>query len=507
MDSMHKFDAQTRDIMINKGLANSHHPLNRRLAGLTLFSLVAIAHPTIAAAQIPSFTPTAPSGGATASQSFAPNSYILGPGDRLRLDVFRVEQFSGETEVLIDGTVNLVQAGSVRVEGLTIEQAANAISNQYSRLLRRPIVTLSLISPRPVEIAIAGEVERPGSYTVPIQNSQFPTLTQVLQAAGGIRLSANLGQVQVRRSGTGGSQQTINVDLRQLIQTGDPQFDLVLRDGDNIFIPAADTINLAETNQIAAASFYANFNQPISVAVVGEVFRPGPYTLTGGTARTGEAGATGTNQSGGDLSTVTQAIQQAGGIKPLADISRIEIRRPTRNGSVQRIEVNLQELLASGDVQQDLILQDGDTVSIPLATDLTPEEAVQTASASFAPVTIRVNVVGEVQSPGLIEVPPNTPLNQALLAAGGFNNRARRGEVELVRLNPNGTVSQTEIPVDFAEGISEEVNPTLRNNDVVIVRRSGIAATSDTLDTILRPIGSFLNILSAPFRLFNLFGD
>ncbi|MBE9178827.1 SLBB domain-containing protein [Oculatella sp. LEGE 06141] len=488
--------------MLYQGLAKFHRQLKQPIAGLTLLSLVAIASPPIAAAQTPiQITPTAPASG----QAQVPNSYILGAGDRIRIDVFRVEQFSGENEVLIDGTLNLPQIGAVQVEGLTLEQAANAISSRYSRLLRRPLVTVSLLAPRPLEIGIAGEVERPGSYAVPVQNAQFPTLTQVLQAAGGIRLSANLRQVQVRRMQGQGAEQVLTVNLWQLIQTGDPRYDLVLRDGDNIFIPTAETISLEETSQIAAASFFASFNQPINVAVVGEVFRPGPYTLTGGTPRTGEAGVPGSGQSGGNLSTVTQAIQRAGGIKPLADIRNIQIRRPTRTGTEQVININLQELIASGDLRQDIILQEGDTISVPLAADITPEEATQIASASFSPDTIRVNVVGEVDSPGIIEVPPNTPLNQALLAAGGFNTRARRGEVNLVRLNPNGTVSEREVPVDFAQGINEESNPILRNNDVLVVGRSGIAATSDTLDTVLRPLGSFFSILSLPFRIFGLF--
>ncbi|NJM85146.1 MAG: hypothetical protein HC839_02595, partial [Leptolyngbyaceae cyanobacterium RM2_2_21] len=123
----------------------------------------------------------------------------------------------------------------------------------------------------------------------------------------------------------------------------------------------------------------------------------------------------------------------------------------------------------------------------------------QLASASFSPDTVRVNIVGEVEQPGIIQVPPNTPLNQGLLAAGGFNNRASQGSVDLVRLNPNGTVERRSIDIDFAEGGATERNPTLRNNDVVIVSRSTAANIGDTLDTIARPISSALSLLTLPF--------
>jgi polysaccharide export outer membrane protein len=111
-----------------------------------------------------------------------------------------------------------------------------------------------------------------------------------------------------------------------------------------------------------------------------------------------------------------------------------------------------------------------------------------------------VDIVGEVDGPGTIELQPNTPLNQALLAAGGFDeNRANRNTVELIRLNPNGTVVTKNINIDFSAGINPEVNPILLQNDVVIVSRSGSTKTVDGIDKFLNPISrvfSILNILN-----------
>jgi polysaccharide export outer membrane protein len=87
-------------------------------------------------------------------------------------------------------------------------------------------------------------------------------------------------------------------------------------------------------------------------------------------------------------------------------------------------------------------------------------------------------------------------LNQAVLAAGGFDNRrARKRSVELVRLNPNGTVERRDITVDLAQGINDQSNPTLRNNDVVLVRRSTLANVTDTLGTILSPASAIFDLL------------
>ncbi len=114
-----------------------------------------------------------------------------------------------------------------------------------------------------------------------------------------------------------------------------------------------------------------------------------------------------------------------------------------------------------------------------------------------------MKVVGEVVKPGTIEVPPNTPLNQAILTAGDFDKRrADQSTVELIRLNPNGTVTKTSINVDFSQGINEKTNPILRNNDVVVVHRSNLASATDTLGAVLSPFTGLTGFFNGFFNLF-----
>jgi polysaccharide biosynthesis/export protein len=302
-------------------------------------------------------------------------NYTLGAGDRINIDIFNVPEYTGEKEVLVDGSISLPLLGNVPVRGLTLKQAGEAIALAYTPYLRNPIVTVNLVSPRPLRVAVSGEVYRPGSYDVILPNAaateaetHWPTVTQALQLAGGITPTANVRQVQVHR-----------------LQ--------------------------ANTNQV--------------------------------------------------------------------------------------IQLDLWALLETGDLRQDVTLRDGDTIVVSTATRVDPAEATQLATASFSPTTIRVNVVGEVITPGVVEVPPNTPLNQALLAAGGFDNRrASRGSVELIRLNPDGTVSQRTVSVDMANAANDETNPIMHNNDVVIVGRSGTASFSDALDGVFNTLGRILPIFS-----------
>lgn len=242
----------------------------------------------------------------------------------------------------------------------------------------------------------------------------------------------------------------------------------------------------------------------LRVGVVGEVRRPGSYVISP-TAQSnqilvGDAAIAGGNTAN-QWPTITQAIQSAGGITQQADLRKVEIRRPQPDGSLQVVNINLWDLLRSGQINQDITLRDRDTLVIPTASSLSSDEALLIGSSNFAPEKIRINVVGEVKAPGTVEVTPNTSLNQALLTAGGFDRRrARTSRVELIRLNPNGTATRRDVKVDLAAGINEETNPSLRDGDTIVVNRSGLTSFSDTLGTILSPITGFFGGLIGIFR-------
>lgn len=485
----------------------THSRFTLPVTSFALLTIVTTAYPLPSVGQELPFPGTVQ---APASSGAFNETYTLGAGDQIQIDIFDAPEYSGQNgryQVLVDGSLNLPLVGSVAVKGLTPRQAGELLSKKYYRFFKRPITTVTLLAPRPLNITLAGEVNRPGAYPITLTQQvqtgsiQFPTLTAALKLAGGTTRAADVRKIQIRRAQANGTDQIVTVDLWQFLQTGDRRQDVSLRDGDSILIPTATTTNLAEAAQLADASFAADRSEPINIAVVGEVYRPGSYTVTSST-KTGTAGEPGTaiqttgNQIREPFPTVTKAIQVAGGIKPLADIRRIQIRRVTRSGAEQTIDVNLLKLIKDGDLRQDTILQAGDTIVIPVATNLTAAEATEIASASFSPDTIQVNVVGEVKQPGTVRVPPNTPMNQALLAAGGFDNRrARKRSVDLIRLNPDGTVTKREVTVDLAQGISDRTNPTLRNNDIIVVRRSGLTSVTDGLGNVLSPFGSVFNFL------------
>ncbi|ELR99347.1 SLBB domain-containing protein [Gloeocapsa sp. PCC 73106] len=406
--------------------------------------------------------------------------YVLGAGDQIRLDIFQVTEYSGEYLVLVDGSITLPLVGRMQVSGLTLTQMSEQVSQAYADYLKRPLVTVSLISPRPLKMSISGEVASPGSYGVSFaEKQQFPSLTDLIKMAGGLTTLADLTNIEIRRQGET-KEQILTVNLWELVNEGNLSQDISLRDGDQVIIPSKTAVDPRESRQLANVNFGIQARESLDITIIGEVYRPGTYEVEPKTDE--ESGA-------GDPPSLTTAIAKAGGIKPLADIRQIEIHRSTYDGNQQTLTVDLWQLLQQGDINQDIILQEGDKIVIPTAQELDPEEAAALAEASFAPDTIEVKVVGEVKTPGAVKIPPNTPLNQAILAAGGFNQgRAKDSAVELIRLNPDGTVSKRSIDIDFDENLSEDSNPPLRQNDVIVVHTTGGARALDTMGVLLSPL-------------------
>lgn len=448
-------------------------------------------------------------------------AYTLGPGDRIALDIFGVPEFSKEYQVLVDGTLNLPIIRSVSIQGLTLQQAATVITNRYEPFINVPVVTVTLMVARPLNIGVAGEVTRPGSYKInPVREGtgggvKFPTLMEMLQLAKGVTSAGDMRTIQIRRPRRGGPEQVTTVNLQDFLDTGNLRQDVTIRDGDTIFVPTASSLNTQEVRQRASANFSADITKPIGVVIVGEVNRPGPYTVSASDLRSTnqqtELGFVGIDQQQGGgavvgLPTITRALKIAGGITTEADIRRVQIRRKIRGGTEQTILVNLWDLLQKGDATQDVLLQEGDSVIIPTASTVDLTEVSQVATSSFAPNAISINIVGEVIRPGALQVRPNTSLHQALLTAGSFNQlRAKKDKVELLRLNPNGTVSRRTIEVDFAQGLNPDNNPTLRNSDVILVARSGFTRVGDNIATFLQPITGVANGINAVSGVFTGF--
>ena len=313
------------------------------------------------------------------------DQYILGPGDGLQLRFLAMggeekDGLSGPLEVMPDGTASLPLLGSVRLNGLTLSQATLWLQSLYRRQLLRPELQLTLVRTRPLRIAVLGEVERPGIYT----------------------------------------------------------------------------LTTAEASNTSAK-----------------------VSITG-------------------MPTVVDAIQKAGGVTNLADLTQVGLRRlmPGEQVQYRRTNLDLLALIRDGDMVQNPLLFDGDTIRVGKAAEAVPE-AIELSSTTLSPTEITVNVIGEVTKPGPMPLPANTPLVQAVLAAGGPDSwRANTTRVQLIRINRNGSLTRRAFALSLDAAASNQANPPLRDRDTVIVSRSNYAKLADAIDAVGKPLTGLASILS-----------
>lgn len=238
--------------------------------------------------------------------------------------------------------------------------------------------------------------------------------------------------------------------------------------GSNQESPVAPLVQPESATPVPQASNPA----ALSVAVMGEVQRPGAYRLS----------------SAGDRQpTLLQAIQMAGGVTPTANIREIQVRRGEAN---QTVTLDLWQILQSGALSQDMLLQPGDTVMISRAADLTEKNDSPRPAATDR---IQVSVVGDVSKPGRLDLPSNTPASQAILASGGLSGQDRKAE--LIRLNANGTIARRAIAINAVQSGNEATNPVLHNEDVILVYRAAIPLASEATPSTL---ASLLGVLPTP---------
>lgn len=249
------------------------------------------------------------------------DSYRLTNGDLISLWVANVPEYSTQFQVLGDGTVNLPVIGHVPLWGLTLEEAANRIATRYEeeQILVEPVIAVVLSSMNPLRVSVVGEVTRPGSYVIPPMNGESPTLTRLLEQAGGITEKAHLDSVSVYRLTPDHRQAITTISLWELLVSGDLSQDIPLKDGDTVVLHEAEDVDFPRAQQIATASFSG---EVIKIHVMGEVNNPGLITVPSDT-------------------TLNEILILAGGFGPRANKRKLALFRLNSSGSISSRDVKI----------------------------------------------------------------------------------------------------------------------------------------------------------------------
>ena len=228
-------------------------------------------------------------------------------------------------------------------------------------------------------------------------------------------------------------------------------------------------------------------SRPVRVSLMGEVKRPGSYTMQSGeSSRVESSGSLGTKISG--YQTVVDAIQKSGGLTFDADITKVTLYRkmPGKDGRLKKVNLDLLKMIRTGDQRNNPILFDGDSISIAKLTDKSVK--LENIPNNLTPETIKLYVIGEVASPGMYQVDANTKISQAVLIAGGPKSWRYKDKIQLLRVKRNGSIDVRKISFN-KEGLSKKNDKiSLRDGDIIRVKKNLFGKSADALGTFLPPI-------------------
>lgn len=159
--------------------------------------------------------------------------YRVGPGDVLRVNVWKNDQLSQEISVRPDGAITLPLLGDIQVAGKTLEQVDSAISEQGARFFTEPLsVTTQVIEIKSYRIYVLGEVQRPGEYSPATQ----VTVLQALSLGGGFTRFASADDIVVIRQDDKGARR-IPFAYSEVVKRGALDENLLLKSGDTVVVP------------------------------------------------------------------------------------------------------------------------------------------------------------------------------------------------------------------------------------------------------------------------------
>jgi polysaccharide export outer membrane protein len=233
--------------------------------------------------------------------------YRLGPGDIVKIAVYNNPDLATEAEVAHDGTISFPLVGQVALGGLTRAGAEKAIAERLDSggFVPKPHVNLLIAQYRSQQVAVMGEVNKPGKYPV----SHGTGVADLLAMAGGITAKGAQVINVIQKDGSGRTVEH-KVDVQKLLVGSDGSRNIRLGNEDIVVVPPMPV-------------FY----------IYGEVRQPGSYPLAP------------------DM-TVRQALSLGGGLTPRGTERGIQVDRKAKDGKVRTYRAQMADRLQAGDVLQ-----------------------------------------------------------------------------------------------------------------------------------------------------------
>lgn len=428
-----------------------------------------------------------------------PSDYRLGPGDAVYVDVWGASQKNYTGTVSPDGNIDIEGFGPVQVSGMTVAQANNHLRSTLGSRYAGSNVRLTVGQTKTISINVMGAVKTPGTYTL----SAFATVFHALYMAGGTDEIGSLRNISVFRNG----KQITTVDVYDYILNGNLKGNVRLASGDVIIVnPYECLVNI--TGKVKRPMFYEmkkneslgtligyaggftgdayqknvrlvrkNGNQ-YSVFSIDEFERNG-FQLSDGDSVfvdstlqrysnmveiKGAVFRPGMYQVDGNIATIRQLIENAGGFTEDAIRTRGILHRRKADRSLEVVALDLEGI--HNHTAPDISLRNEDVLFIPSNKELKENQ--------------KLTITGEVLYPGDYEYAENTTVEDLILQAGGPTEATSLVKVDVSRRINNAkgstapeTIAQT-FSFELKEGFVVNGQPgfTLQPYDEVFVRRS-----------------------------------
>jgi polysaccharide export outer membrane protein len=233
--------------------------------------------------------------------SAKPEDYRLGAGDLLKIAVFDHDELGVDARISQSGNITFPLIGQIQVAGLSTRDAELLLARRLIEggFVKQPQVSVLVSEYQSQKVSVMGQVAKPGQY--PLDASK--KVLDALALAGGVLNDTAADDVTLVRAD--GSR--IVIDLQKLFD-GDPAVNLVVQDGDTVFVAHAP-------------QFY----------IYGQVQRPGQYKLVRNTS-------------------ISQAISIGGGLTPRGTQRGAVVKRVDAKGKEHKISVRDEDVLQPNDV-------------------------------------------------------------------------------------------------------------------------------------------------------------
>ena len=434
-----------------------------------------------------------------------PDSYVLGPGDQVVVDIYGASQGTLVHTISPEGTITVSGYGPIYLSGLSVSGAQSKLRSTLGSRYQSSNIKMTVGNTRTIQINIMGEVRAPGTYHL----SAFANVLYALYRAGGTSSLGTLRTIKVYRNG----KLVTVVDLYDYILNGRLAGNIRLQDNDVILVEPYQAL-VGITGNVKRPMFYEmRKDESVSTLVkyaggftgdahtksvrlvrqTGErykVYNVGEFEMADFKVEDGDAitvdgminrfenmveikGAVfrpGQFQLGTNVTSVRSLVNAAEGLTEDAFGSHAVLHRLKADRSLEVLAIDVQGIMEG--TTADVPLQNEDVLFIMTQEDLRQERIF--------------SITGEVMSPGSYEYADNTTIEDLIVMAGGLRDQASLAKVDVSRRirDPKSTSKSSEIAKTFSFSIKDGLlvdgdrGFLLEPYDVVHVRRSPAFSTA-----------------------------